>query len=350
MALNTAGPGTFGCERAGFSFRDLRMPEPYSKTFLDIPGQIALLQSRGLDVGDVADAERLLAKFGYYRLSGYWHPLRESGLQLDAKGKPAIVYGDNFRAGATLAQAIGIAEFDRKLRALFLEAIERIEIAMRVSVALLLGPRDPWAHRDGNQFYSKFVSSPDPVTGKIPFAAWLDRLDEHEHRSKEQFSTHFRTKYGGPLPLWISIEVWDFGMLSKLIGGMTVADQVQLANGFGIQRRVLLPSWLRAINHIRNVAAHHSRLWNRSPADQPVPPRLGEFTLLDHLATDTFAHSRVYAVAAVIQYLLKLIDPVAASDWADRLKALFATIPAIPGVAIGNSGFPLNWQGADLWN
>ncbi|MBD8737536.1 Abi family protein [Sphingomonas sp. CFBP 13706] len=326
------------------------MTTPYSKTFLDIPGQAAVLQSRGLDLGDPAEAARLLGQYGYYRLSGYWHPLRQSRLDLGDEGKPTVAYDDDFVARATLAQAIGLAEFDRRLRALFLEAIERIEIAMRVSVALLLGPHGAWAHRDPRHFYPKFASQADRTTGVVPYNAWLKRLDEHERRSKEQFTIHFREKYDGPLPLWISIEVWDFGMLSKLIGGMLVVDQQHLAGAFGIARRPLLPSWLRAINHIRNVAAHHSRLWNRSPADQPIPPKPGEFALLDPLARDTFAHSRVYAVAAIMQYLLRVIDPAAANDWSECLKAHFATFPKIPGVTVGNSGFPHGWEAIPLWN
>lgn len=326
------------------------MTVPYTKSFLDIPAQVALLKNRGLDIGDSATAERWLAQYGYYRLSGYWHPLRRSTLGLDDAGEPAIVYCDDFVLGATLNNAIEIAEFDRRLRALFLEAIERIEIAMRVSVALLLGPRGPWAHRQVGHFYPKFATRPDPMTGVVPFQAWLTRLGEHERRSKEQFTTHFRAKYGGPLPLWISIEVWDFGMMSKLIGGMTVADQQYLASSFGIARRPLLPSWLRAINHIRNVAAHHSRLWNRSPVDQPIPPKAGEFALLDPLAKDSFAHTRLYAVAAIMQYILRIIDPSAAAEWSNRLKVHFATFPTIPGVAVGNSGFPSGWETIALWN
>lgn len=106
----------------------------------------------------------------------------------------------------------------------------------------------------------------------------------------------------------------------------------------------------RATNHIRNVAAHHSRLWNRSPADQPIPPKPSEFALLDPLAADRFAQSRLYAVAAVMQYLLRIIDKGAADGWSSRLKAHFATFPAIPTFAAGQSGFPTGWEAADMWN
>lgn len=325
------------------------MPLPYAKPFLDIAAQAALLQARGLDLGDPARAADLLGQYGYYRLSGYWHPLRRSSLAQGPDGKPEVVYADDFVAGATLAQAIGLAEFDHGLRALFLEAVERIEIAMRVAVALLLGPRGAWAHRDPAHLYPKFTST-TAGAATSPFQAWIARLDELERRSKEQFTVHFRSKYAGPLPLWVSIEVWDFGMLSRLIDGMVVPDQQQLAASFAIARRPLLPSWLRAINHIRNVAAHHSRLWNRSPADQPIPPKPGEFALLDPLAADRFAQSRLYAVAAIMQYLLRIIDKGAADSWSARLKAHFATFPAIPTIAVGQSGFPPGWEATALWN
>ena len=323
------------------------MATAYSKPFLAVPQQIALLKSRGLDVGLDADAAAFLTQFGYYRLSGYWHPLRQSEWHIESE---SILYKEEFKPGATLAQAIALAEFDRRLRSLFLEAIERIEIGIRVRIALLFGSRGAHAHRDPNHYYPKFTTHVDPETGDTAFDAWLRRVDVHEARSKEQFAVHFRESYGLPLPLWVSIEVWDFGMLSKLVGGMTVADQKALSLPFGLARTGLFPSWLRAINHIRNICAHHSRLWNRSPSDQAVPPRQSESQLLDHLASDTFAHVRLYAVAAIIQFFLRQIDLTFALDWASRLKVHFATFPTIPGVPVGQSGFPTAWAAKALWN
>lgn len=298
-------------------------------------------------MGPVSDAEALLTRFGYYRLSGYWHPLRQSNYDLTAA---KVVYSNDFQPGATLAQAIALAEFDRRLRFLFTEAIERIEVGIRVSVAILFGARDALAHRDATLLYPRFTTQPDRK-GTIPFQRWLQRLDDHEARSKEQFAVHFREKYGpGPFPLWVSIEVWDFGMLSMLIGGMTIADQIALSSPFGVTRPHVFPSWLRAINHIRNICAHHSRLWNRSPSDQPIPPKANEFPLLDHLATDAFAQVRLYAAAAIIQFLLRQIDPDFAASWAQSLKAHFGTFPASANVPVGQSGFPTNWHTRPLWD
>ncbi|MEA3010960.1 MAG: hypothetical protein QOJ91_2652 [Sphingomonadales bacterium] len=323
------------------------MATAYTKPFLTVPQQVALLKARGLDVGEDGEAEALLTQFGYYRLSGYWHPLRQC--EWDAESA-CILYKEEFRPGSTLLQVTGLAEFDRRLRSLFLEAIERIEIGIRVRVATLFGSRGALSHRAMNQYYPKFTTQLDPKTGQTSFDSWLQRVDAHEQRSKEQFALHFRGKYGLPFPLWVSIEVWDFGMLSKAIGGMTIADQKALSMPFGLGRTGLFPSWLRAINHVRNICAHYSRLWNRSPSDQAVPPKPGEHALLDHVATDTFAHVRLYVVAAILQFLLRQIDAEFATKWSNALKAHFGTFPSIEGVPVTQSGFPLGWEVQALWS
>lgn len=308
------------------------MPEAYNKTFLTVAQQIAKLKARNLSIADYADAAAKLKHYGYYRLSGYWHCLRKFDL---ASGS----HLDEFSPGAKLEYAIELLNFDCQLRAAFLSAVEQIEIALRVQVAILLGAKDPWAHRLPNTLYHRFTSQIDPKTGTIPYDDWIAKLNKDEARSKEQFAIHFREKYVGHPLIWVSIELWDFGMLSRLIGGLTVADQKALGQEYGLSRRELLPSWVRSINHIRNVAAHHSRLWNRSPADQPVPPKAGEFAELDHLASDSFALVRLYGVAAPMQYLLRQIDPIVASKWAAKLKALMPQFPTIPGVPVTQTGF-----------
>lgn len=319
------------------------MTSRYAKPFLTLDDQITLLQSRGLTIDDPPSARSKLQEYGYYRLSGYAYPLRAYDLQAKAQT-------DHFTAGAKIEHVFALIEFDRGLRSLFMLAAERIEIAARVQVAILLGSRSPWAHRDPTQFFDKFSRTVDRRTSRIPFNDWIARLDEQEAGSKEAFASHFRSNYADPPPVWVSIELWDFGMLSKLIGGMVAADQKALGGIFGLGRRELLPTWIRAINHIRNIAAHHSRLWNKSPADQPSPPKVGELTELDHLATDTFAQTRVYGVAAATQYLLKQVNADAAKTWSEQLKAHFETFPDIPGIPFTLTGFPEGWQDEVLWN
>lgn len=323
------------------------MLPPYRKPHLDISGQIALLRSRGMEAADPAKAAGYLERIGYYRLSGYWYPLRQSRIALGADGKPAVQVLDDFRAGTSFGQAVDLYVFDKRLRLLFLDAIERIEVALRVDIALLLGARDPWTHRKAALLPGSFARRINPRTGQTAHQDWLLRLDQLAARSKDEFVRHFTARYSGPLPIWIAIELWDFGMLSTFLAGMAMADQILIGTKYGVQRPELLAGWMRGINLVRNICAHHGRLWNRSLADQPKPPKLGELPLLDHIATDVFAQSRLYGVAAPMQFLLRTINPT--TTWSARLHDQLVGFPQAPGTAIAQSGFPAGWNMLPLW-
>ncbi len=321
-------------------------PTAYKKPHLSVADQIVLLKKRGLAISDDDSAGGVLQRLGYYRLSGYWYPMRQTIVRADSKGLINEVQ-ETFRPGAELRHAADLYVFDKKLRLLISDAIERIEVGLRVDVAHLLGARDPWAHLDPAQLHGNFSTKTDAVTGLTRHQTWIARLQEIEARSKEDYVKHFRKTYASPLPIWISIELWDFGALSMFIEGLKVADKEALAERYGLpkSRWDLIPSWARALNHIRNICAHHSRLWNRSPADQPKLPKAGEVTLLDHI--DTYAATRLYAPLAACQYLLKTLNPNSA--WGDRLKALAATFPTAPGLAFNATGFPADWADQPLW-
>lgn len=334
-------------------------PHIYMKPYKGVADQIALLESRGMEITDRAAAAACLQRIGYYRLSGYWYPFRKSHVSTNPfTGRPLIhpithktqiVVEDNFRAGTTFQQVMDLYVFDKRLRLLMLDAIERVEVALRVDIALLIGLRDPWAHRDPNQLHGNFSKKINRYTGQTDFAKWLDRLDETFGRSKEEFVKHFKTKYRGEQPpIWIAIELWDFGMLSVFLGGMKLADQAQLASRYGLPRAELVTSWCRNINNVRNICAHHSRLWNRSPADQISPPKAGEIIEFDHIATHRAAQTRIYATAAILQFFLKTIYP--GSSWATRLKDLCAGFPNSLAANLAQAGFPNGWESLLLWS
>ncbi len=205
-----------------------------------------------------------------------------------------------------------------------------------------MGPSRPSA------FAWKITKVADPKSGKAKHQEWLAKLDRKFALSHEEFVRHFKQKYPREnLPLWIAIELWDFGLLSVLLSGLKHADQEQLAAKYHLRRPELLTSWVRNLNHIRNICAHHSRFWNRSPIDQIAPPRVGETPMLDHLATDQRALVRIYASAAALQFLLRTIHP--ASSWAQRLKLHCASFRITERTNLTQAGFPVRWENFELW-
>lgn len=320
---------------------------PYAKPFVPIAGQVGILQGRGMVVSSPILAAEYLKRLGYYRLSGYWYPFRVTVPYWNEKGRARRGAIDRFRPGTEFQHAVDLYVFDKRLRLLFLDAIERVEVALRVAVALQIGHRNPLAHRQLSELHGRFGKI-NPTKGKTYHQVWLDRLNEQESRSKDDFVKHFRGAYSTDLPIWISIELWDFGLLSMLFANLQVADQNAIGSNYGVPKGDMLQTWLRSINNVRNICAHHSRLWNRSPADQPSPPKPGQIPWLDHLAADRFAQEHLYAVAAVVQFLMRTTNP--ASSWATRLKDHFKTFPACPGVSVAQTSFPAGWEGLPLWN
>ncbi|MDD3182659.1 MAG: Abi family protein [Alphaproteobacteria bacterium] len=323
------------------------MTVPYKKPHLTFEEQIALLKHRGMQVSDEGKATEFLQKIGYYRLSGYWYPFRKSRLVSDNNGKPSVEVLDDFREGAEFHQSVDLYVFDKKLRILLLDALERIEIALRVDVAYNLGKLDPYAYRNSELLHGNFTKKTNPRTGKTEHTEWLERFDQLANRSHEDFIDHYNQTYDLPLPIWIAVELWDFGELSRFISGMRYSDLSQIALRYGIPRPDLLASWVRNMNLVRNICAHHGRIWNRSLADSAKMPKKGEIELLNHLAEDGYARYRLYGSVAIMGFLLRTINPT--TTWGDRLMNLYTTFPKAPGINIGQTGFPENWDLQPLW-
>lgn len=321
----------------------------YSKPYLPVNQQLALIKSRGMVVTDDARAIHYLERLGYYRLSGYWYPMRQSSTVVAPGGGRVTTVSDNFRPNVRFEDVANLYVFDKNLRMLLLDAVERIEVAIRVSVALILGVKSPYAHVDKSLLHGNFAKRSKFPDGPTEHDKWLERYRRCVSRSHEEFIAHFKSNYPGQgLPIWIAVEVWDFGLLSHFINGMTHADQSTLAAYYNVPRTELFLGWIKALNEVRNTCAHHSRLWNKPLINNPSPPRIGEVPELDHIAGNVQRETRVYVAAAALQYLLKRVNPT--SSWSNRVKALFQAFPAAPGIAVSQSGFPPNWEQLPLWN
>lgn len=327
-----AGPSARKCTgRSSFWGKEVA----YSKPYLPIPDQLQLIKSRGMIVSDDALAQSYLNKIGYYRLSGYWYPYRQSPT------------ADAFRPGTKFSEVIELYVFDKRLRLLMMDVIERIEIALRVQVTLQLGQYASDAHRDLNILHPKFSKRANPQ-GEIPHRKWLRLHDEAFDRSKEEFAKHFKNKYPGENPpIWIAAELWDFGAMSMLYSGMRIEDQERVANYFGVPSFQIMSSWLHAINVARNVCAHHSRFWNKPSVVQPKWPTSAACPDLGHVVANTHSQTRIYGMACICAFLLRSINPN--SKWRDRLKNLILEFPDSQIVSLKSAGFPDDWDKANLW-
>ncbi len=308
------------------------------KDFRTFDEQLALLRQRGLRIDDDAAARATLRRIGYYRLAGYFYPLRI----FVGDGNPRR---DGFIDGASLALVVALYEFDKGLRLLVLDAIERIEVAVRVAIAYHLGQLDPEAHLS-TRFLDARFHKPRQLGQPSQHERWRERLDDAVRKSSEDFVDHHRNKYRARMPIWVAIELWDFGMLSFFYQGMAYKHREAIASSIGGLTSDQLVSWLRTLNFVRNVSAHHSRLWNRNVPEVPRMPNPGRVPMLAHVSASR-AQYRLYGTLSCARYLLRSVH--ADGDWHEKLAAHVQLFPCTPLVNIAAAGFPANWEQEDLW-
>lgn len=326
----------------------------YTKPHLTHEEQLAQLVGRGLACADEAVAIDLLKTVGYYRLSAYIYPFRELR-QESFDGRPANgpYRSDRIRDGITLDHIEALWRFDRKLRLVCLDAIETVEIGLRSRLAYVVGLRDRLGHVHRDSLDPDACSRPARVgwqqTNQDAFDQWLAKYKVLEHEARnEEYVVHHKEKYDGHMPVWIAVEFFDFGALSRLFGLLNKHDQNTIANDVGIRGGPLLAAWLRDVNYLRNLCAHHSRLWNRQPTYKPgkfKPAQVG--STLRH-AAQLEPRNKIYIHLAVLAYLVRALDP--RQNWPLALRTLIKKFPAIPGISPETDmGFPEGWSDLPLW-
>lgn len=305
----------------------------YTKGPLDFAQQLAQLQARGLAITDAANAELYLRRVGYYRLMGYLFPMRIAG-------------SDSYQVGADINVALRLYEFDRILRDLVGDAIGHIEVAARTAVTYKLAHKyGSFGHRDAVNFKSDGGDQRNPGNWH---QTWIGKVDAEVARARELFIDHYKNRYTSPafpsVPIYMASEVMSLGSLSKLVRAMHSADQTAIAGEFKVAGPVLV-SWLHTVSVVRNMAAHHGRLWNRVLGVSPMLPRHGAWA---GQAATTVPKTRLFFMLCVLNHLLKSTAADAAR-WRDAVSDHLRPMLVDPSHRL-SMGAPDNWESHALWN
>lgn len=293
---------------------------PYQKPPLTYSQQLQQLKDRGLLIENEEKTLHLLTSISYYRISGYWYPLLHDK------------QNHIFKKEATFEKAFKLYCFDRELRKLVLSELEKIEIAVRAKMIYVL------SHKHGAFWFTNPVLFKNPVK----HADSITKIGQEYSRSDEEFIKAFSNKYSDSLPpAWISIEVTSFGTLSMLYSNLLPRKEKRtIANHFGVSDSVF-ETWLHSIVYLRNICAHHSRLWNRSMSIRPQIPRKTANPWID---ITNVQNNKTYFMLSMIRYLLQTVNPK--SVFSSRLKTLMNKYDNVDPNAMN---FPANWKNETLW-
>jgi abortive infection bacteriophage resistance protein len=324
----------------------------YTKPSLSFEQQADLLISRGLLVNNRSDLIDILKAVNYCRLSAYWQPFVEN----TGNGNW------HFKKGTTLDMIWNPYRFDRQLRVLFVDAIERIEIAIRSQlVTLYTLNKSPFAYADEN--------FPDWTGYKMKVLQIEERgsfFNNVKGKNKCEIPAvrDFLKKYGDShqhLPFWLFIDFSDFGFLTLFLKNTDSAIIKKIAKDLGVSTQIL-KSWLRSLNTLRNKCAHHCRIWDISWGTPPIWPcdrNLKEWSYIysserhkwilptTQSPEPVFICDKTAFLLFICRYLLKKVAP--RSQWHSRIEKLFESF-ADKNINFQSMGFPtLNWQSHPIW-
>ncbi len=294
----------------------------FTKPWLSYVDQVRLLEKRGLVVADSAAAEQFLSHLNYYRFSGYCLAFESSRHQ--------------FLAGTTFEQVVEAYQFDLTLRDLVTEALEVVEVDLRAAIAYRFGQTyGAFGHTEPTSFFNRFQHTD-----------WLSRLQKEAGRSSELFVTHFKGKHSEfpDLPIWIVMEVMSFGGLSRMVSGMHKPDLKSIGSRYALQPHVFRKA-THHLTYVRNLCAHHSRLWDRVWSIKPELPAGKNWTppLL-------LGNNRLFCTLLLLRQMMKRIPAVTdfSTEWKQRVESHLASPPPTASPLL-RMGLTANWNEHPVW-
>lgn len=316
---------------AGESFFFIAMS---NKPAFSISDQISLLKQRGMQFRNESIAYHFLENISYYRLKGYWWDT-----QID-------YISHTFNTNIYFEDIIERYNFDRHLRLILFDAIERIEIALRTKLIYILSVSygGLW-YLDTNLFSTRIVNKNG--ISKTLHQFTLDELQKEFKRSQEVFIRDHRNRYPGQdADSWKILEVASMGTLSKLYKSLDhqLPEKAMIANSMGFNLHNELDSWLEAITYVRNIIAHHSRLWGRNMVKVPTE-------ILNNPLGPWFSNSlnqvqkrKPFFIISCMIYICNKVTP--GHQIKVKILDLFTTNP---NVQIYKLGFLNNWENQPVW-
>ncbi len=271
------------------------------------------------------EAPHFLKNISYYRLKGYWWDLQRNKVQ------------HLFESNSYFEDVIDRYNFDRHLRIILFDAIERIEIALRTKMIyyLSLSFGGTW-YKDASIF-----------TDNQKHIDHLSHLMREFGYSQEIFIRDHKRRFPNTDPeAWKVMEIASMGTLSKFYKNLNhqLPEKSAIANDMGLNLSAELSSWLEAIVYLRNIIAHHSRIWSRNMVKTPTHAiNNPKGAWLDH-PINNVQMKKPFLIISSMLYLCNEVTPN--HQIKTKIVDLINTNPNVP---IYKLGFLNNWNQQAVW-
>ncbi len=283
------------------------------------------LIKNGLQGISEQELAKIFQSINYYKLRGYTYPYQDNSIA-DAPFLPNVkwsyIWNDYI--------------LDSKLRTLLFSSISFIETALKTRMTLVSLTKGILWYKDNHLFRSQKNFSSD-----------LAFLQSDWDRASEEFKNHYINTYpeSPEPPAWMIFETSSFGPISKFFKNMKpqLSEKESICNYFGFAKTDAdkLANWFQTINIVRNICAHHGRLYSRQLTTAPhfLTPIKGKWV------SRWQNPNRIYSAICIIQNFLDICyeDNSFSKDLKELMK--LARSEQLPSM-----GFPSNWESEPLFN
>lgn len=277
-----------------------------------------LIQNGLQDISE-QELEKIFQSINYYKLRGYTYPYQDNSQEnapFLQNGRWPYIWNDYI--------------FDSKLRTLLFSSISFIETALKTRMTLLSLTKGILWYKDNHLFRSQQNFSSD-----------LALLKNDWNRASEEFKNHYIQTYpeSPDPPAWMIFETSSFGPISKFFKNMkpqlSEKENICVYFGFGKSDADKLATWFQNINIVRNICAHHSRLYSRhlTTAPQFLTPKKGKWV------TNWPNPNRIYASICIIKNFLDICHPD--NTFSIELKEIMKMVRP---EQLPSMGFPSKWK------
>ncbi|RDU69450.1 Abi family protein [Helicobacter cholecystus] len=296
------------------------------KDFQDYPQLIQILKSRKLMITDEDQAIEFLKKVHYYRLSAYFIPF-----QYPKNSDQKDIFKDN----VTFEDIANLYNFDAELRELFFSYVSDFEIILRAQLSHIHTKKyNPFGYMEDPHSLKRELRIKDIFL----FYEFISQANKEKQRSHEEFIEHIKKKYKiNDLPLWVLVEILSFGAMSKFFKLMQLPEQLEFLEFLEMKdiRVNVFENWLESLAYVRNICAHHGRLWNKN-----LVKKFKEDIKYPFL-NQSVSRDKVFFALSVLAQILK------DSSIKRRFKALLQKYPHIPTKSMG---IPQSWETLSPWS
>lgn len=296
----------------------------------DIAEYVSFLKSQNLILSDdplsrhsKEKASHYISRVGIQRFHSYYIPFHD----LLRDGNPNNIGLDD---------VLCLYKFDRRLRLLVLDAIERIEVATKTYICSEL-----------EEHYGKHYLNQSleflPKNLVFGIASNIERIPWNTNFRDVELLQIIETADSASIA-----EAMTLGQASKIYEKLPVKLKIRVSRKFGVNYEIF-EKWLRRLTLVRNASAHHSRLWNFVHGDAIKVPGVIT-TKLGVKKIPNRAQKKFYSSALIIHHCLQRV--ARRTKWHQKLYEIMNAKDLSPeGIHLATQmGFPDEWHQANFWN